>query len=83
MTVEEIYRDIRPFEKSDHLSVESPVRTAFMSTIQPDLTNTLMIYDASRFPTSFQLIISKSLARKKLILLGTLHLLVNSFLFGI
>ncbi|MEK6558450.1 MAG: hypothetical protein AABZ14_09155 [Candidatus Margulisiibacteriota bacterium] len=36
----------RPFEKSAHLLVESPVKKAFLSTIQADLSCTPQIFEA-------------------------------------
>jgi hypothetical protein len=36
----------RPFEKSAHLLVESPVKKAFLSTIQADLSITRLSHDA-------------------------------------
>jgi hypothetical protein len=35
-----------PFEKSAHLLVESPVKKAFLSTIQADLSCTRLFHDA-------------------------------------
>ena len=36
---------VRPFEKSAHFLVESPVKKAFVSTIQADLTCTLTMLE--------------------------------------
>ena len=36
----------RPFEKSAHLLVESPVKKAFLSTVQADLSSTPLFHDA-------------------------------------
>ena len=41
-----MYRVGRLFEKSAHLLVESPVKKAFLSTIQADLTCTLTMLEA-------------------------------------
>jgi len=40
------WRSGRSFDKSDHLLVESPVKRAFLSTIQTALSCTLLFHDA-------------------------------------